>query len=200
MRDAHAHAWLFMALLCLGLGCDRIQQRLIDAATDGEPAAAPPPGSDLQSLDEGEVTRVYYQFTDDANRVRFVTSLDLVPEEWRDRMGHVEMSVPPPMSPQDMKRAIAAKQVRVAERRQKRQRGPEIVIYSADWCPACRTAKRYMDKQGIAYEERNVDQPEYKKQLVEISGGRSIPVIDVDGAIMKGFNAERLDQLIAEAS
>ena len=192
--------WLSLAVTLLG--CD-VVQILIESTGEtatAAPAAERPAGSDLESLDEGTVTQVYYQFIDDQRRVRFVTSLELVPEAWRDRVGHVEMSLPPPMSPQDMKRAIEARATRLAARVDERKRGPEIVIYSADWCPACVKAKRYLESNGYEYEERNVDEPRYKEELIKISGGRSIPVIDVDGTILKGFSPQRLEQAISEAS
>ena len=194
--------WLACLLLTpLVGGCDLVPRPSGgSSAAPAESAPKPQASSDVESLEEGDVTRIYYQFVDDRRRVRFVTSLDLVPAEWRDRVGHVEMSVPPPMSPADMKRRIEAKAARSAQRVALQKRGPNIVIYSADWCPACVKAKRYMDGKGYSYEERNIDQPRYKEMLVKVSGGRSIPVIDIDGEIMKGFSPHRLEQMISEAS
>ncbi len=173
----------------------------------GEPDAGaerdrPPPGSDLISLEEGRATRIYYQFVDDRGRVRFVESLELVPEKWRDRVGFVESATPPPMSPADMARAMQPDLTRLAARMKadRRASGPEVIIYSANWCGACRRAKAYMDRKGVRYEERNVDQPRFKEELVRKSGGRSIPVIEVNGRILKGFNPERLDKLLADAA
>ena len=188
------------ALLATTLGCDRIALPSVADLLGGGAGAAKPAGSqDLESLASGNATQIYYQFIDGKNRVRFVTSLALVPEAWRNRVGHVEMDQPPPMSPLDMQRIQAARTARSAERAALSKSGPEIVIYSADWCPACRHAKRYMDREGIEYEERNVDQPRYKEELVQVSGGRSIPVIQVDGSVMKGWNPKRLDQMISAA-
>ncbi len=179
------------------MGCDRVAlpgfADLVGSAAVGE---KPEGSQDLESLASGNATQIYYQFIDEKNRVRFVTSLALVPEAWRGRVGHVEMDQPPPMSPLDMQRIQAARTARSAERAALSKSGPEIVIYSADWCPACVQAKRYMDREGVEYEERNVDQPRYKEELVQVSGGRSIPVIQVDGSVMKGWNPKRLDQMI----
>ena len=107
-------------------------------------------------------------------------------------MGFVEMATPPPSSPGDMKRALQPDPRRLAARR------PRIILYGADWCPACRRAKAYMDRRNISYEERNVDQPGPKAELLEKTGGRAIPVIEVNGRIMKGFNEERLERLIQQ--
>jgi glutaredoxin len=169
---------------------------------EGTPGDTPPAGSDVVSLESGRATRIYYQFVDERGAVRFVESLEAVPEDWKNRVGFVEMSTPPPMSPADMKRAIQADYRRLAAlmREAPGASGPQIIIYSADWCGACRRAKAYMDSKGIRYEERNVDLPGPKQELVEKTGGRSIPVIEVNGRIMKGFNQQRLEKMIAAAS
>ena len=69
-----------------------------------------------------------------------------------------------------------------------------ITIYSATWCGFCHTAKNYLDKLGVAYEDRDVDtNPEFTQQAVEKSGQRGIPVIDIDGEIIVGFDRPRID-------
>ena len=161
---------------------------------------APPEGTDLIALEGDQATRIYYQFIDEAGKVRFVESLELVPDEWRDRVGFVEMSTPPPMSPEDMKRALQVDYRRLAARMKAERKGPRIIMYSANWCGACRRAKSFMNSKGIDYEERNVDNPGPKAELIKKSGGRSIPVFDIDGRILKGFNPARLQKVIAEAT
>jgi glutaredoxin len=166
----------------------------------GEVAAIRPDGSLIESLTGGNATQVYYQFVDDRNQVRFVSSIDLVPAEWRERVGYVELPVPPPMSPTDVKRNQYARSERRADREAVNRRGPEIILYSADWCSACRSAKKHMDANGIEYQERNVDEPRFEAMLVKLSGARSIPVFEIDGSVLSGFDPNRLDQMIASAS
>lgn len=162
---------------------------------------ARPAGSQANSLAEGDATRVYYQFIDERGRVRFVESLDAVPAEWRDRVGFVESSTPPPMSPDDMKRATAVRYSKLrATDTQSAGTAPAVIMYGADWCPACRKAKKYMDAKGIAYEERNVDDPEIAQELAKKSGGRGIPVFDIGGSILRGFSPKALDEMIRSKS
>lgn len=71
------------------------------------------------------------------------------------------------------------------------------IIYSADWCAFCHAAKQYFDKLGVAYEERNVEQkPEYATESVEKSGQMGIPVIDIDGQIIVGFDRPKIDSTL----
>jgi glutaredoxin len=200
LADQHRMArgipvWVMASLLTL-VACDMV------LTLDASQGSGQQDEEGLISLASGEATRIYYQYVDEKGAVHFVESLDAVPEAWRDRVGFVEMSSPPPMSPADMQRAIQADHKRVAARMKANTAatGPEVVIYAADWCGACRKAKAYMDRKGIRYQERNVDQPGPRKELLEKSGGRSIPVIEVNGRIMKGFNPQRLEQMISEAS
>ncbi len=161
----------------------------------------------IASLDDTEAMQVYYQFVDERGRVRFVSTLDDVPADWRSRVGFVEMSSPPPGSPADAQRLRDKRTAHVTV--PTRTGGGsasaagnrvEVIIYAADWCGACRMAKQYMDQKGIAYDERNVDQPRWAEEMRAKAGPGGIPVIDVEGKIMRGFSADRLDQMIAEAS
>ncbi len=181
------------------------------AATASRTAATGDPT--LVSLDDDEALRVYYQFTDERGRVRFVSTLAAVPEEWRARVGFVEMSQPPPMSPGDAQRIRRSKMAKLPsaptrstsstqdwDTDSRRSRGVEVVIYSADWCGACRRAKRYMQDEGIDFIERNVDERQWKEEMIAKAGPGGIPVFDVDGQILRGFSPSRLDELIREAS
>jgi glutaredoxin len=158
-----------------------------------------PVDSDLIALEEGKATRIYYQFVDERGAVRFVQSLELVPPKWRERVGFVESSTPPPMSPRDMQRAIQARQVRLEVRVSAGKRGPQIIMYSADWCSACRAAKKYLDGMGVEYEEKNVDDKSVAREMRGKTGSRGIPVFDIDGAILKGFNPKQLEKMIKSA-
>ena len=73
------------------------------------------------------------------------------------------------------------------------------IIYSASWCGFCHMAKQYMDKLGVAYEERDVEHtPQYAVEAVEKSGQRGIPVIDIDGQIIVGFDRPRIDAALKD--
>lgn len=71
------------------------------------------------------------------------------------------------------------------------------IIYSADWCGFCHAAKQYFDKIGVAYDERNVEHdPKYAVESVDKSGQRGIPVIDIDGQIIVGFDRAKIDAVL----
>jgi glutaredoxin 3 len=75
-----------------------------------------------------------------------------------------------------------------------------IIVYSADWCAFCHAAKQYFDKMGVSYEERNVEEdPKFMHEAIEKSGQMGIPVLDIDGEIIVGFDRPRIDAAISKA-
>lgn len=72
-----------------------------------------------------------------------------------------------------------------------------VIVYSADWCAFCHAAKQYFDKIGVSYEERNVEtEPKFMHEAIEKSGQMGIPVIDIDGQVIVGFDRPRIDAAI----
>lgn len=74
-----------------------------------------------------------------------------------------------------------------------------ITIYSADWCAFCHAAKGYLDKLGIPYVDKNVEtDPANAQESVDKSGQTGIPVIDIDGMIVIGFDRPKIDAILRE--
>ena len=64
----------------------------------------------------------------------------------------------------------------------------KIVIYSADWCPSCVSAKRFLEEKNIPYEEVNIDsQGISRNRLVELTGRLAIPTIVVNEKVIGGY-------------
>ncbi|MDB5169796.1 MAG: glutaredoxin [Candidatus Saccharibacteria bacterium] len=69
-----------------------------------------------------------------------------------------------------------------------------IIVYSATWCAFCHAAKEYFDKLGVKYEDRDVESdPTFATESVVKSGQRGIPVIDINGEIIVGFDRPKID-------
>jgi glutaredoxin 3 len=72
-----------------------------------------------------------------------------------------------------------------------------VIVYSASWCAFCHQAKAYFDKLGVKYEDRDVEaEPKFAEEAVSKSGQMGIPVIDIDGTIIHGFNKPAIDAAI----
>jgi glutaredoxin len=78
-------------------------------------------------------------------------------------------------------------------------RGGQVVIYGAEWCGACHDAARYLRRKGIAYVEKDIEKDADAAREMQAKLARnglragSIPVIDVRGKVMVGFNAGEID-------
>lgn len=71
---------------------------------------------------------------------------------------------------------------------------PHVTIYSADWCAFCHAAMDYLTSKGVNFEERNVEKDiSYAQEAVSKSGQMGIPVLDIDGTIIVGFDRPRID-------
>ncbi len=72
-----------------------------------------------------------------------------------------------------------------------------IKIYSTPTCVYCKMAKEFFKKNNIQYEEYNVAEDEKARaELVEKSHQLGVPVIDVGGKIMVGFNESELKKAL----
>lgn len=70
----------------------------------------------------------------------------------------------------------------------------DVIIYSADWCAFCHAAKEYLDKLGVKYVEKNVEEDmAYAQEAVKKSDQMGIPVLDIKGTIIVGFDRPKID-------
>ena len=72
-----------------------------------------------------------------------------------------------------------------------------ILIYSTPFCGYCKMTKEYLDSKGIAYTDIDVTKdPAKAQEMVTKSGQMGVPVIDVDGKLIIGFDKRKLDEYI----
>lgn len=74
-----------------------------------------------------------------------------------------------------------------------------VKIYSTPTCPYCVRAKAYLDSKSIQYENYDVSSDKEKlDEMVKISGQMGVPVLDIDGNIIIGFDKEKIDSLLGK--
>jgi glutaredoxin len=80
----------------------------------------------------------------------------------------------------------------------------DVIIYGASWCGACKQAARYLHQKGVAFVERDIEkEPEARTEMLEKARAQGvstngIPVIDVYGKLMGGFDPVAMDRLLAQ--
>jgi glutaredoxin 3 len=65
---------------------------------------------------------------------------------------------------------------------------PRIQMYTTRWCGFCVRAKALLDSRGLAYEEISLDDdPAFRRRLLELTGGWTVPQILIDGEPVGGY-------------
>jgi len=74
---------------------------------------------------------------------------------------------------------------------------PKIKIYTTPTCPFCQLAKQYFKEKGFEFEEVDVSRDEAAAmEMIQKSGQMGVPMIEIDGKIVIGFDKERIDELL----
>ena len=72
-----------------------------------------------------------------------------------------------------------------------------VIVYSTTTWPWCVKVKDYLKSKNIPYTEYNVQQDTDKAmEMIEKSGQRGVPVLDIDGNIVIGFDKASIDELL----
>jgi len=66
---------------------------------------------------------------------------------------------------------------------------PEIIIYTADYCPYCKAAKEFLKAKSVAYQEIDITHDEEKRRdIASRSGQKTVPQIFINGKSIGGYS------------
>lgn len=73
----------------------------------------------------------------------------------------------------------------------------KVIVYSTSSCPYCVMVKEYLKSKNINFESIDVNS-DYEKamEMIQKSGQRGVPVIDINGKIIVGFNRLAIDNAL----
>lgn len=72
-----------------------------------------------------------------------------------------------------------------------------ISIYSTPTCTYCKSAKDFFKKNNLKYTEYDVASDVTKRQeMIEKTGQMGVPVIDIDGQVVVGFDEKTIASLV----
>ena len=72
-----------------------------------------------------------------------------------------------------------------------------IKVYSTPTCPWCTVTKDYLKSKNFIFEDLDVSRNrEAAMEMVKKSGQRGVPVIDINGKIIVGFDQATIDKLL----
>ena len=72
-----------------------------------------------------------------------------------------------------------------------------VIIYLSPTCPYCIELKKFLDEKKISHVDKDITQSkEIAEEAMKKSGQSSVPIIDIDGKIVVGFDKERISTLL----
>jgi len=74
---------------------------------------------------------------------------------------------------------------------------PRVLIFTTPSCPFCNAAKKYLRERGIKFKEVDVSRDAAAaRDMVRRSGQQGVPVLDIGGKIVVGFDRHKIDKYI----
>jgi len=72
-----------------------------------------------------------------------------------------------------------------------------VKVYSTTWCPWCKKVKEWLVAHKIQYKDIDIEKdPDAAKEMVSKSGQTGIPVTEIDGEIIVGYDVARLKKAL----
>ncbi|MEK6940888.1 MAG: glutaredoxin domain-containing protein [Nanoarchaeota archaeon] len=73
-----------------------------------------------------------------------------------------------------------------------------VIVYSTENCPWCHKVKDFLKSKNIKFKDVRVDEDEKAaKEMIDKSGQMGVPVIDINGEIIIGFDKPALEKALA---
>ena len=76
---------------------------------------------------------------------------------------------------------------------------PSVIVYSTSSCPYCTLAKNYLSEKKIKFTEYDVGRDQARaREMVMKTNQTGVPVIEINGRMVVGFDRARIDSLLAK--
>jgi len=73
----------------------------------------------------------------------------------------------------------------------------QVKVYTTSTCPYCTMAKDWLKNRKIKFEEVDVsDNEAAAREMMKKSGQMGVPVIDIDGKIVVGYDTRQMAKLL----
>ncbi len=74
---------------------------------------------------------------------------------------------------------------------------PRVIIFTTPTCSFCRAAKRYLRQRGVPFKDVDVSRDAAAaRDMVRRSRQQGVPVLDIGGKIVVGFDRPKIDKLL----
>lgn len=73
-----------------------------------------------------------------------------------------------------------------------------VTVYSTPTCPWCVRVKEYLKYKNVKFKDVNVAMDRLgAMEMIQKSSQRGVPVVDIEGNIVIGFNQTKIDRLLS---
>ena len=209
------HVCILLLGLCLSFGCSTdTPSKAVDSAVPIRPTL---------SIVKDDSTELLFIYQDQEGQEQRALSPSEIPEKQRTKVQVIDLSLSPEQRQSKhfvqifdlrTRQADGSYSGRIIARTELEQvlatkdvipEATSVIMYSAAWCGVCKKARKFMQKEGIPFVEHDIEKDQSaaqelaqksKRQGIKLGG---VPVFDIGGQMMGGFDPNRLKQLIANA-
>lgn len=84
------------------------------------------------------------------------------------------------------------------EKLEQKKKQPRVIVFSTPTCTYCNMAKKYFRQNKIRFRDVDVSRdPTAARDMQRRSGQMGVPVIDIGGKIIVGFDKPKINQLLS---
>ncbi|MCD6520075.1 MAG: glutathione S-transferase N-terminal domain-containing protein [Anaerolineae bacterium] len=81
--------------------------------------------------------------------------------------------------------------------KEKTRKQPRVIVFTTPTCTYCRAVKNYLRQRRIRFKEVDVSRDQRAaRDIMRRSGQMGVPVIDIGGKLVVGFNRPMIDKLL----
>ncbi|MFH1126291.1 MAG: glutaredoxin domain-containing protein [Candidatus Altiarchaeota archaeon] len=74
-----------------------------------------------------------------------------------------------------------------------------VTVYGTLTCPYCKMAREYLNSKNVKFNDIDVGKDrEAAKEMVKKSGQMGVPVLDINGKIIVGFDRDAIEQAMKQ--
>lgn len=124
--------------------------------------------------------------------------------QWRDKQGDLHFGDKPPVEAKTKTVKVKINSYDSVEiidndkeddQGKEKKRSKQIVMYSTQWCGACKKAKKYFRENNITFQEYDVETSEKGRRDYDALEGNGVPIILIGKKRMNGFSASYFESI-----
>ncbi len=75
-----------------------------------------------------------------------------------------------------------------------------VTVYSTPTCPYCKLVKEFLTEKEVSFKDVDVaSNPSAANEMVKLSNQMGVPVVDIDGHVVVGWNKDAIEEVLANA-